>query len=419
MKINIDYNRPAINFHWKFAPLWTTKARYTFVSGGRASAKSYHTSAFLETLTWESKHHILFTRQTLTSAHISIIPELIEKIENHSSVNQYNITATDIENKVSKSKIFFRGLQTSKGSNTAALKSIKGLTTWIGDESEEYVDEDQFDKVDDSIRQKGSDNRIILVCNPSYKSHWQYKRFFTSKSIPYNYNGTIGDTTYIHTSYEDNIPNLSGSYLKKVALLKETNFAKWEHRFGGTWIDRVDGALWNASIIHHVFSTPELKKTIIAIDPSVTSKDTSDECGIIVLGLGVDNKVYVLRDETAIYKPLAWCIKAIQLYDEFNANYMVAEINQGGDMVETIIHQIRNNIQVKKVWSKQGKVLRAEPVVALYEQGLVYHINGLSKLEYEMTTWTEEDSYSPGRIDALVHGINDLKPAKESFIKLF
>jgi len=404
-----------IKLNENYKPLWINATRIFIITGGRASAKSFHVSLFLENLIWEAGHTILFSRLTLNSAHISIIPEFVEKIDLHSDRKYFDITKTDVINKKTGSNILFRGLKTSAGDQTANLKSIQNLTTYVLDEAEEETSEDRFDKINESVRKKGMQNRVILVMNPRYNKDWTIKRFFKDRGLKVGFNGVFEDTTYIHTTYLDNLENLSESFIQSAEQLKINNLAKYEHRMLGMPIDEVEGALWNEKIIQHCTQRPEFKKVIIALDPSVTATDTSDECGIIVAGLAYDDKVYIIRDETGIYKPLAWCQKAIFLYNEFNANCIVAEINQGGDMVETIIHQIQKDILVEKVWSKQGKILRAEPVVALYEQSLVIHLPGLSKLEYEMTTWTPDEGYSPGRIDALVHGVNYLKQANDFF----
>lgn len=177
--------------------------------------------------------------------------------------------------------------------------------------------------------------------------------------------------------------------------------------------------LWTDKWIEETDNIPELKKFAIALDPSGSGKDDSDECGIIAGGLGVDGKIYITIDETGIYTPLKWANKAVYLHESNNANCIVAEVNQGWDMVHTIIHQIEPKIKVEEVISKKGKYLRAEPIVSLYQQGLVKHKKGLGKLKYEMTTWTPDDSYSPGRIDALVHLINYLYKPKQSTIDLW
>jgi len=210
-----------------------------------------------------------------------------------------------------------------------------------------------------------------------------------------------GGSTY------DNKANLAPAFYNEIVKMYEgTRIGRQE--LHAELIEEVEGALWNDKLFKYIDELPELRKTCIALDPSITGKDDSDECGIICAGLGFDNYIYVFRDETGIYTPLKWANKAVYLHENLKANCVVAEVNQGGDMVKTIINQIEPRIKVEMVWSKVGKVLRAEPIVSLYEQGLVRHLRGLTKLENEMTTWTPDEGYSPGRIDALVHGINYL-----------
>lgn len=405
-----------IKIHEKYKPLWTNKTRYFILTGGRGSSKSFTNGLFIENLTWERGHKILFTRYTLNSAQISIIPEFVEKIELHSGIENFDITKSEITNKHTGSQIIFRGIKTSSGNQTANLKSIQGITTWVLDEAEELVDEETFDKIDESIRQKGIQNRVIIVLNPAFKKHWIYKKFFESTGVKYDFNGVHENVTYIHTTYEDNRLNLAESFIEKAESLRLSNPAKFNHRFMGMWVDEVSGALWTDKIIKETNHIPAFKKFAIALDPSGTGKEDSDECGIIAGGLGVDDNIYITIDETGIYTPLKWANKAVYLHEINEANCIVAEVNQGWDMVHTIIHQIDSRVKVEEVVSKKGKYLRAEPVVSLYEQGLVIHKFGLEKLKYEMTTWTPDDDYSPGRIDALVHLINYLTVKKKTFI---
>jgi len=397
--------KEAIKINEKFKPLWINTTRYFLITGGRGGQKSFDTGLFIENLTWEDGHKILFTRYTLISAKISVIPEFKEKIELHSELYHFNIKDDEITNIHTNSKIIFKGIKTSSGNQTANLKSIQGITTWVLDEADELPDEETFDKIDESIRQKGIQNRVILILNPSYKKHWIYKRFFENPGVKFDFNGINDNVTYIHSTYEDNKENLSESFIEKAEKLKLTNLAKYNHRFGGHWIDEVSGALWQDKLFKYIDELPPLKKIIVSVDPSVTGNDDSDECGIICLGLGFDGYGYVFRDETGIYTPLKWANKTIYLHETLQANCILAEINQGGDLVETVIHQIEPRIKVEKVWAKRGKVLRAEPVVSLYEQGMIRHLKGLTKLENEMTTWTPDEGYSPGRIDALVQGL--------------
>lgn len=169
----------AIKLLDKYQPLFyeQPETRYFLVTGGRGSGKSWTLSMFLLNLTYTEEHVILFTRWTLTSAFISIIPEFIDKIELMNKEGDFEITQSEIINKVTGSKILFRGIKTSQGTATANLKSIAGVTTWLLDEAEELVDEDIFDRIDLSVRAVDKPNRVLLVMNPATKEHWVYKRF--------------------------------------------------------------------------------------------------------------------------------------------------------------------------------------------------------------------------------------------------
>ena len=195
-------------------------SRYFIVTGGRGSGKSFGINALLCLLMTEKGHVILFTRYTLRAASISIIPEFVEKIEYLGMQGQFKITKDEIIHLQSGSKILFRGIKTSSGNQVASLKSLQGVTTWVLDEAEELVDENIFDTIDLSVRQKGSVNRVIMIMNPTTKEHFIYNRFFESKGVQEGINGTKGDTTYVHTTYLDNLDNLSESYLMQIKTLK-------------------------------------------------------------------------------------------------------------------------------------------------------------------------------------------------------
>ena len=184
----------------KYDVFATSEARYFIVTGGRGSGKSFAINIILLYLTYESNHTILFTRYTLRAAGISIIPEFIEKLEMLNVIDNFRITKDEIINKGNNSKIIFRGIKTSSGDQTANLKSLQGITTWVMDEAEELNNEDIFDKIDLSVRNKAQDNRVILILNPSTKEHFIYKRWFEGRGVEAGSNTTKEDTTYIHTT---------------------------------------------------------------------------------------------------------------------------------------------------------------------------------------------------------------------------
>jgi len=218
--------------------------RYFIISGGRGSSKSFGVGTFTSLLSFEKGHKILFTRQTMSSAHLSIIPEFQQKIELLESQDKFEITKTDIINKQSGSEIIFRGLKTSSGDQTANLKSLQGVTDWILEEAEELVDESTFDKINLSVRQKGVQNRVIIIFNPTTKEHWIYKRFFEQEGVEGGFNGIKNNTTYIHTTYEDNIEHLDKSFLDEIERIKETNPKKYQHTILGGWLDKAEGVVF-------------------------------------------------------------------------------------------------------------------------------------------------------------------------------
>ena len=218
--------------------------RYFIISGGRGSSKSFGVGTFTSLLSFEKGHKILFTRQTMTSAHLSIIPEFQEKIQLLESEDKFEITKTDILNKQSGSEIIFRGLKTSSGDQTANLKSLQGVTDWVLEEAEELTEEATFDKINLSVRQKGVQNRIIIIFNPTTKEHWIYKRFFEQAGVEGGFNGVKRNVTYIHTTYEDNIEHLDQSFLDEVQRIKETNPKKYQHAILGGWLDKAEGVVF-------------------------------------------------------------------------------------------------------------------------------------------------------------------------------
>lgn len=406
-----------INLSKKYIPLIINDTRYFILTGGRGSSKSFTVSTILNALTYEKGHKVLFTRYTLTSAATSIIPEFTEKIDLLHGGGDFGVTKDEVINNTTGSSIIFKGIKTSSGNQTASLKSLQGITTWVLDEAEELVDEATFDKIDLSIRVKGKQNRVILILNPTVRTHWIYKRFFEDMNIPEMFNGQKADVTYIHTTYLDNEKNLSDSFLTKVRSIKETNLKKYNNQVLGAWIEKAEGALWSDDLINATRlkrlddgALPvTLKRIVVALDPAVTSKDTSDETGIIVAGVGFDDHLYVLDDDSGIYTPTEWATRAIVLYKKYKAERIIGEVNQGGDMIETVLRGIDARVSYKSVHATRDKLTRAEPVASIYEQGKAHHIDQLLELELEMTTWeSKKGEKSPNRIDALVWAATEL-----------
>jgi predicted phage terminase large subunit-like protein len=180
-------------------------------------------------------------------------------------------------------------------------------------------------------------------------------------------------------------------------------------------VEDVEDALWRRDMIRRVPVAPTLVRVAVAIDPAVTLEAGSDETGIICGGIGEDGRGYVLEDASGKYRPEQWARQALALYEIHGATRIVAEINQGGDMVESTIRAIRPNVPFRGVRAKDGKVIRAEPVAALYERGKVYHVGEFPQLEDQLCSFTvgfdrKAQGYSPDRVDALVWLFTELFP---------
>lgn len=379
-----------------YKQLYTADTRYIYLWGGRGSGKSFAVADFVSRLTYESGHKILFTRYTATSASKSIIPEFVEKLKLNGSEDDFKVTNDKVINVHTGSEIIFTGIKTSSGNQTANLKSLQGITTWVYEEFEEHPDEDSFDTIDLSIREDKIQNRVILISNALHKESWQYRRFFLEAV----------DTTHIYTTYEDNRDNLNEQFLKMAEWTRVNNLAKYNKNFLGHHYEDSEDSLWNWDIIRYG-AVENCDRIVVAIDPAVTSNANSDETGIIVCAKKGD-RGYVLEDRSGVYTPNEMGRIATSLYHKWKADRVVAEVNQGGDMIEAILRNIDKTVSYKGVRASRGKVTRAEPIVSLYEQGLIYHASKHPELELQMTTWNPTSQASPDRIDALVWGLSEL-----------
>ena len=158
-----------------------------------------------------------------------------------------------------------------------------------------------------------------------------------------------------------------------------------------------------------------LKRVVIGVDPAITHHENSDETGIIVAGLGLDNNFYVLDDLSGRYRPTEWAEKVVDAYDHYKADRVVAEVNQGGDLVEATLRMVDRRLSYRGVRATRGKIVRAEPIAALYEKKKVFHRQCFQKLEDQMCRFTgERTEGSPDRLDALVWAMTELALSADS-----
>lgn len=217
---------------------------------------------------------------------------------------------------------------------------------------------------------------------------------------------------FLPATVEDNptLMRTNPQYVRQLRSLPDSRLRR--ALVDGDWdaMDNVPGALWKQSTIDEsrVSSTPTLVRIVIGVDPSGSSQDGSDECGIVVVGKGDDGHLYVLRDVSGVVAPEEWSGRVRKAFDDLAADKVVAEKNFGGEMVRLTLKQAGPDMPVKMVNASRGKAVRAEPVSWVYTDLRIHHVGHLPQLEDELTTWTPGSAWSPGRLDALVWACTDL-----------
>ena len=218
------------------------------------------------------------------------------------------------------------------------------------------------------------------------------------------------DTTYLTTgSTYENVGNLPAKFINRI-VKKYEGTRLGDQELHAAVLHDAQGSLWTRGLIERqmVHSYPELIRITVAVDPSTTFTETSDECGITVQGIDVNRNAYLLADYTIKAPPIVWATAVVDAFVEWRADRIVYEQNQGGDIIPTVLATIKRNLPVKAVHASRGKDARAEPISTLYEQNKIFHVNYFPEMENEMCTWVPGDRKSPNRIDALVWGMTDL-----------
>lgn len=235
-------------------------------------------------------------------------------------------------------------------------------------------------------------------------------------------------TVQSHAATEANRANLAPSFLTEVrARYAGSRLGRQE--LDGVLLSEVEGAIWRAAQLAElqILAPPALDRVVVAVDPAVSAGKASDACGIIVTGAVVQGplqnwQAYVLADRTVQGQgPLSWAKAVVAAYQEFSADRVVAEVNQGGALVENLLRQVDPLVPFRAVHATRGKVVRAEPVAALYEQRRVHHMPGLAELEEQMCQMTPQGFQgqgSPDRVDALVWAIHELILGPSAQIRL-
>lgn len=313
------------------------------------------------------------------------------------------------------SEVWISGLNDDK-----ALEKVLGneyATIYINEASEVKYSaytllRSRLAQVVKTIKGDGLSQRFYVDLNPTTRQHWTYRLWIDGVEPETQQAVDVGQYGCVVVNPLDNAENLSSEYLDDLRNLPERARKRF---FEGSYVEDVEDALWRRATIKRVQRLPDLVRVVVAVDPATTTAMGSDETGIIAAGMDAAGNGYVLSDESGRYRPEDWARRAIATFDSFNADRIVAETNQGGDMVENTIRAIRDAVPYKGVTATRGKAVRAEPVAALYERGKIFHAGEFPALEDQMCSFTtgfdrKAAGYSPDRVDALVWAMTELFP---------
>ena len=226
-------------------------------------------------------------------------------------------------------------------------------------------------------------------------------------------------TMVVRGSTFDNAANLAPAALAELRLRYEGTRLGRQELFGEV-VDDIEGALWSRDLIEasRVTDTPPLIRIVVAIDPAVTSGENSDETGIVVAGITSDSHYYILEDLSCKESPERWARIAVDAYHRHKADRIVGETNNGGDMIELLLRQVDSSVSFRKVTATRGKIMRAEPIASLWEQGRGHLVGGFTTLEDQMANYTIASNDSPDHLDAMVWACTELMSGANSILGL-
>lgn len=382
-------------------------ALFVLLYGGSRSGKTAIIIAniFMRAI-WAPGSRHLIARFRFNHAKTSLWYDTMPKVAKLMGIqHEVRWNQTDFVCRIGESEIWLTGLDDKE-----RLEKILGTeyaTIYINEASQ--VSYDAIEMVLTRLAQKTTlQPKLIIDCNPPTKRHWIYKLFILKRDPKENVPLAKPDN-YVEMQLNpaDNVMNIGETYMDILASMSARARKRFEK---GLFGDDVEGALFKQEDIDRNREDVALNLTRIgvSVDPSITADEGSDECGLMVGGVddgaSFPDKLphgYILEDCSAVMTPGQWGQKAVDLYNDYQADFIVAEANQGGLMVKHTIHTIDPNIKVYLVHASKSKIARAEPVSALYEQGRVHHVGIFTEYEEQLTTYTGKDGEkSPDRYDA-------------------
>lgn len=380
--------------------------RYKAFCGGRGSAKSHSAATAALLIGGKNKKRIGCFREVQLSIKDSIKQLLDDKIKAHGMEGFY----TSLQNEIrggNGTNFIFAGL----GRMTVdQIKSMEGIDIAIIEESQ-TISERSLEVLIPTIRKAGSE--LWFLWNPR-NANDPVDQLFRGEVVPEN--ALIRKVTFKDNPFFPDV------------LRDEMEFDKKHKpgRFGHIWLGEYEptaiGAIWDRVTLHNNRRSeiPGMKRIVVSVDPAISNEANSDEHGIIVAGIGADQRGYVLDDATLKGGPHQWATRTVAMFDKWEADAIVIEINQGGDMVKHTLNSVRPGLPIIEVRATRGKHVRAEPIASLYTMDRISHVGTFNELEDQMCKMTAagyDGDGSPDRVDALVWAFTELFPGIVNKVK--
>lgn len=383
-----------------FAPL-LQPSRYKGVWGGRGSGKShFFAEALVERCIMQPGLRAVCVREVQKSLKDSVKRLIEDKITALGVADRFTVLNAEIKTP-GGGLIAFQGMQDH---TSETIKSLEGFgVAWV--EEAQTLSARSLEMLRPTIRAPGSE--LWFSWNP--RSAGDPVDAFLRREKP------PADSVIVRANYPDN-PFLP----RELEQERRDDMAHRPDRYAHIWLGEYEpvaiGAIWDRLVLHRNrrADMPTMRRILVSVDPAVSSNPGSDEHGVIVVGQGEDGRGYVLADYSLRGTPLQWAGRAIAALDEFGADAVVIERNQGGDMCAQTLRTVRPSVRVVEVVATRGKHVRAEPIAALYSLDRISHVGTFAKLEDQMCQMTAggfDGDGSPDRVDALVWGFTELFPS--------
>lgn len=373
--------------------------RYKGAHGGRGSGKSHFFAELgVELCVRNPGTRIVCVREVQKALKESV-KLLVEDKINALGVSGFNVLSDRIDTP-GGGVVLFQGMQ----DHTAeSIKSLEGFNVAYVEEAQTLTQR-SLEFLRPTIRAPGSE--IWFSWNPRHASD-PVDQFLRGTSPPEN-------SAVVRTNYVDN-PFFPGVLEEERLYDEQYTRDRYGHIWLGQYEPQAIGAIWDRLTIHQgrIDEAPEMGRIVVSVDHAVSSEAGSNEHGIVVAGVGADGRGYVLDDVSTSGSPEKWAKRAIAAYDKYEADAIVVERNQGGDLVRSNLRTVRPSITIQEVSASRGKHIRADPIASLYSLGRISHVGTFPELEDQMCLMTAggyEGEGSPDRLDALVWALTKLFP---------